>query len=142
MQSANGDSVNDGSVVGLPNSSSDEEESSTDELVRAGDALCRKLEQEQGPEKILEVDVDTVADSSSSSDKQPNLAQIETKSTPSPSSDDSSCDSRSDVPQQELSLEERVNELETKLATLSRILQQQQRLSVRNLVRRVYVFSL
>lgn len=44
------------------------------------------------------------------------------------------------VTTEELSLEERVQELETKLATLSRILQQQQKLAVRTLVSRRYIY--
>lgn len=134
--------MNNGSIVGLPNSSSDEDDS-TESLVRAGDALCRSLIQEQQDQTAAktsqgsnEVDVDTFA-GSDCSDKQPNLTEVETKSTPSPL--------RSEVNEviatgvhepREMSLEERVQELETKLATLSRMLQKQQRLSVRNLLAR------
>lgn len=146
IESTFGDSttMNNGSIVGLPNSSSDEDDS-TESLVRAGDALCRSLIQEQQdqtaaqaspcpPHASNEVDVDSFA-ASSDGDRQPNLTEIETESTPSPL--------RSEVnavtgvhEQQQVSLEDRVQELETKLATLSRMLQKQQRLSVRNLLAR------
>ena len=93
--------------VGLPVSTSDEEEdsSSGDEaLTAAGDDLCRSLQKEALTPKRKTAHGGDL--------------NIEANSTT------------------ELSLEERVQDLETKLATLSRILQQQQRLSVRSLLTR------
>lgn len=146
--------MNNGSVVGLPTSSSDDEDS-TDELTRAGDALCRSLLQEQASIAIDDRSTKKISDDEAEEEeevavdfqsdgnlydklKQPNL-EVDTKNTdPSPCTSDESGEtsaSSSDGNHQQ-ALEERVQELETKLATLSRILQQQQRLSVRSLVRK------
>ena len=154
-------SANEGSIVGLPvdsksgssnssNSSSDhnnnnnDEEDSTDELTAAGDALCRSLlikaQQQGGDQESPQKEAQDMNDDASDSRNRPSgLAAIDTiqsstpQSTPPPLMDDQPASSQNANEQQ--SLDERVLELETKLATLSRILQQQQRLSIRSLVR-------
>lgn len=122
--------LNDGSVVGLPNSSSDEEDS-TDELTRAADTLCKTLYEEHkanscptSPQQLK--CAITILNPPSNSECETGDIANTVSSGGSEANDDQ---------QNQLSLEERVQELETKLATLSRILQQQQRLSSRSMVR-------
>lgn len=154
-------SANEGSIVGLPvdsksgssnssnssldhNNDKNDEEDSTDELTAAGDALCRSLlmkaQQQGGDQESPQKEGKDTNDANDASNRPTSLAAIDTcrsitpRSTPPPLIDEQPASEQNTNGQQSL-LEERVLELETKLATLSRILQQQQRLSISSLVR-------
>jgi hypothetical protein len=160
------DSTNYGSVVGLPNSStSSEDEGTQAEVIQKEMTSWESIPHQKEADGVaVPCNPDLIQDDKTSQedaivvgDKQddhaiepPSAPAIETMSLPPGESEmnippaynidsltpSTPLDMNGSTRITELSLEERVQELESKLATLSRILQQQQRLSAaRNLVR-------